>query len=107
MLSVVLAVFPHDVFRIGHMLGSLIYFVSVVIIQLNVSKLELRINNLPKYLPVLGILVILSYVLFLTFEISEIAFEGFRYIAIALEWLAYFTLMVWLVMHGFYIQKSK
>ena len=105
--SIALAVFPHDIFRIGHMLGSLVYFVSVVIIQFNVSKLELRMKSLPKYLPVLGILVILSYVLFLTFEISEIVFEGFRYIAIALEWLAYFILMVWLVIHGYYIQKSK
>ena len=105
--SIALAVFPHDVFRIGHMLGSLIYFVSVVIIQINISKLELRLKNTPKYLPILGILVVISYVLFLTFEISEIAFEGFRYIAIALEWLAYFILMMWLVTHGYYIQKTK
>ena len=105
--SIALAVFPHDVFRIGHMLGSLVYFVSVVIIQVNVSRLELRIKNMPKYLPVLGIIVVVSYVMFLTFEISEIIFEGFRYVAIVLEWLAYFVLMAWLVMHGYYIQKSK
>jgi hypothetical protein len=105
--SIVLAVFPHDVFRIGHMIGSLVYFVSVVIIQVNVSRLELRIKNIPKYLPVLGIIVVVSYVMFLTFEISEIIFEGFRYVAIVLEWLAYFVLMAWLVMHGYYIQKSK
>ena len=105
--SIALAVFPHDLFRIGHMIGSLVYFVSVVIIQVNVSRLELRIKNIPKYLPVLGIIVVVSYVMFLTFEISEIIFEGFRYVAIALEWLACFVLMAWLVMHGYYIQKSK
>ena len=75
--SIALAAFPHDIFRLGHMLGSLIYFVSVVIIQINISKLELRMESVPKYLPVLGILVVVSYVLFLTFEISEIIFEGF------------------------------
>jgi hypothetical membrane protein len=105
--SIALAVFPHDVFRIGHMLGSFVYFFSVVIIQVNVSRLELRMKNIPKYLPVLGITVVVSYVMFLTFEISELIFEGFRYVAIALEWFAYFALMAWLVMHGYYIQKSK
>ncbi len=105
--SIALASFPHDVFRIGHMLGSLVYFVSVVIIQINISKLEMRINNMPKYLPALGILVVVSYMMFLTFEISEIVFEGFKYIAIGLEWMAYFVIMVWLVMHGYYIQKTK
>lgn len=105
--SIALAAFPHDVFRLGHMLGSLIYFLSVVFIQINISKLELRMESVPKYLPVLGIVVVVSYVLFLTFEISEIIFEGFRYVAIFLEWLAYFTLMAWLVMHGYYIQKTR
>ena len=105
--SIALATLPHDIFRLGHMLGSLIYFVSVVIIQINISKLELRMKGIPKYLPVLGIFVVVSYVLFLTFEISEIIFEGFRYVAIFLEWLAYFTIMAWLVMHGYYIQKTR
>jgi len=105
--SVVLAVFPHDVFRIGHMMGSLVYFVSVVVIQVNISKLELRIKSIPRYLPAIGLSVVVSYVLFLTFEISEIIFEGFRYVAIVLEWFAYFVLMTWLVMHGIYIQRVK
>jgi hypothetical membrane protein len=105
--STVLAIFPHDVFRIGHMMGSLVYFVSVVIIQINISKLELRIESIPKYLPAIGLLVVVSYVLFLTFEISEIIFEGFRYVAITLEWFAYFVLMAWLVMHGYYLQQVK
>lgn len=105
--STVLAIFPHDVFRFGHMMGSLVYFVSVVIIQINISKLELRIESIPKYLPTIGLFVVVSYVAFLTFEISEIIFEGFRYVAIVLEWLAYFVLMAWLVMHGYYIQRVK
>ena len=56
--STILSIFPHDVLRIMHMLGAFIYFFSVVIVQITISKRELRAENIPKYLPYVGLAVI-------------------------------------------------
>ena len=105
--STILSIFPYDVLRIMHMLGAFIYFFSVVIAQITISKMELKVENIPKYLPTVGLAVIAFYFLFLGFEISEIISESFRLLACFFEWMAYFALMAWLVLHGYYLQKSK
>jgi hypothetical membrane protein len=105
--STILALNPHDISRLFHMLGAFIYFIGVVIIQINISKVELRVENIPRYLPLIGFIVVACYVLFLGFEISEIISESFKFLACFLEWMAYFSLMAWLVFHGYYTQVSK
>ncbi|MHA2392684.1 MAG: DUF998 domain-containing protein [Promethearchaeota archaeon] len=105
--STVLALNPHDISRMFHMLGAFVYFIGVVVIQVNISKMELKVDKMPKYLPFVGFLVIACYVLFLGFEISELALESFKYIACFFEWMAFFSLMAWLVLHGYYTQIAK
>jgi hypothetical membrane protein len=105
--STLLALNPHDISRLFHMLGAFIYFIGVVIIQINISKMELRVESIPRYLPLIGFIVVACYVLFLGFEISEIISESFKFVACFLEWMAYFSLMAWLVLHGYYTQVSK
>jgi len=105
--TIVLALNPHDISRLLHMLGAFVYFIGVVVIQVNISKMELRAENVPKYLPIVGILVIACYVLFLGFEISELVSESFKLLACFFEWMAYFSLMAWLVLHGYYTQVAK
>lgn len=105
--SVLLAIFPHDVLLIMHMLGAFVYFFSVVIIQISFSKMELKTENMSKFLPIIGLVVVMNYVLFLGFEISEILSDVFRLLACLFEWMAYFSLMVWLLVHGFYLHRVK
>ena len=105
--STVLALNPHDISRIFHMLGAFIYFIGVVVIQINVSKMEIKTENIPKYLPIVGILVVVCYILFLGFEISELISESFKLLACFFEWMAFFALMAWLVLHGYYTQIAK
>lgn len=105
--STVLALNPHDISRLFHMIGAFIYFIGVVVIQINISKMELRAENIPKYLPLISLVVVACYALFLSFEISEIILESFKFIACFFEWMAYFSLMVWLLLHGYYTHVSK
>lgn len=105
--STILALNPHDISRIFHMFGAFIYFIGVVIIQINISKMELKTEGIPKYLPVIGIIVIACYVLFLSFEISELASESFKLLACFFEWMAFFSLMAWLGLHGYYTHITK
>jgi len=105
--STILALNPHDISRLFHMLGAFVYFIGVVVIQINLSKMELKAENIPKYLPLVGILVVACYVLFLGFEISELISESFKLLACFFEWMAFFSLMTWLVLHGYYTQVAK
>ena len=89
------------------MLGAFTYFIGVVVIQVNITKIELKTENVPKYLPIVSIAVVMCYVLFLSFEFSELISESFKFLACFFEWMAYFVLMVWLVLHGIYTQQAK
>ena len=105
--STILALNPHDISRLFHMLGAFVYFIGVVVIQINLSKMELKAENIPKYLPLVGFLVVSCYILFLGFEISELISESFKLLACFFEWMAFFSLMAWLVLHGYYTQVAK
>jgi len=107
--SILIGLNPHDISRPLHLLGALTYFIGVVFIQISISRIELKVGNIPKYLPLLGFIVVACYLLFLSFEISELisGSESFRLLACFFEWMAYFSLMAWLVLHGYYTQVAK
>ena len=105
--STFIALNPHDISRLFHMLGAFTYFIGVVVIQINISRMELKVENIPKYLPLVGFIVVACYLLFLGFEISELISESFKLLACFFEWMAFFSLMAWLVLHGYYTQVAK
>lgn len=105
--SILIGLNPHDISRLFHLLGAFTYFIGVVVIQINISRMELKIKNIPKYLPFVGFLVVACYLLFLGFEISELISEYFKLLACFFEWMAYFSIMAWLVLHGYYTQVAK
>ena len=105
--SILIGLNPHDISRPFHLFGAFTYFIGVVVIQINISRMELKVKNIPKYLPFVGLLVVACYLLFLGFEISELISESFKLLACFFEWMAYFSLMAWLVLHGYYTQVAK
>ena len=105
--SVIMSVFPYDISRLLHLLGAFTYFFSAVIIQALIAKIEFKTSNMLKYLPLIGLIVVLTYVLFVSFEISVLLSNNFRMLACFFEWMGYFSLMAWLVLHGHYTLKSK
>jgi len=105
--STLIALNPHDISRPFHLVGALTYFIGVIVIQVNISRMEIKVKSIPKYLPFVGFLVVACYGLFLGFEISELISEAFRLLACFFEWMAFFSLMAWLVLHGYYTQVAK
>ncbi len=86
----ILSIFPYDVIRLAHMKGALIYFFYAMIIQITVSKIELKSPSIPKFLPIIGLIVVMNYLLFVSFEMAEIISESFRILACFFEWMGYF-----------------
>ena len=105
--TIMIALNPHDTSRFFHLLGAFTYFICVVIIQTFFFKMELKAEDIPKYLPFVSILVVVVYFAFLSFEMLELVSESFRAIACFLEWMAFFTLMAWLFLHGYYTHQIK
>jgi len=105
--TVIIALNPHDISRMLHLTGAFIYFFGVVIIQINLSQMELKVESMPKYLPASGFLVVINYALFISFEVSEIISSIFRLLACFFEWMALFSILGWLLIHGLYLHRIK
>ena len=105
--SIIIALNPHDTSRFFHLIGAFVYFISVVVIQSFYTKMELNAENIPKYLPFVSILVVLVYFVFLSLEIVVLVSGFLREIACFSEWMALFSLMIWLGLHGFYTHQIK
>ncbi len=100
--SIIIALNPHDISRAFHLIGAFTYFIGVVFIQTFFFKMELNAEDIPKYLPFVSILVVVVYFTFLSLEIVVLVTGFLREIACFSEWMAFFSLMVWLGLHGYY-----
>lgn len=105
--SIIIALNPHDTSRVFHLIGAFIYFIGVVVIQSFFFKMELKAEGIPKYLPFVSILVVVVYFTFLSLEIVVLITGFLREIACFSEWMALFSLMAWLVLHGYYTHQVK
>ena len=103
--SIIIALNPHDTSRFFHLIGAFIYFIGVVFIQSFYFKMELNAEDIPKYLPFVSILVV--YFTFLSLEIVVLVTGFLREVACFSEWMAFFSLMVWLGLHGYYTHQIK
>lgn len=105
--SIIIALNPHDTSRFFHLIGAFIYFISVIVIQSFYFKMELNTEDIPKYLPFISILVVIVYFTFLSLEIIVLITGSLRKIACFSEWIAFFSLMGWLGLHGYYTYQIK
>ncbi len=105
--SIIIALNPHDISRAFHLIGAFTYFIGVVFIQTFFFKMELKAEDIPKYLPFVSILVVVVYFTFLSLEIVVLVTGSLREIACFSEWMAFFSLMVWLGLHGYYTHQVK
>lgn len=105
--SIIIALNPHDTSQFFHLIGAFIYFIGVVVIQSFYFKMELSAENIPKYLPFVSILVVVVYFVFLSLEIVVLVSGFLREIACFSEWIAFFSLLAWLGLHGLYMHQIK
>ena len=105
--SIIIALNPHDTSRFFHLIGAFMYFIGVVVIQSFYFKMELNAEDIPKYLPFVSILVVVVYFTFLSLGIVVLVTGALREIACFSEWMAFFSLMVWLGLHGYYTHQIK
>ncbi len=105
--SIIIAINPHDTSRTFHLIGAFTYFIGVVIGQSIFFKMELEAEKIPKYLPFVSILVVVVYFTFLSLEILVLVTGFLREIACFSEWMAFFSLMAWLGLHGYYTHQIK
>lgn len=90
-----------------HMMSALIYFFGVVILQTIIAVQEWR-RKLTPILPVSSILVVVIYLVFATLLSMADKVEGItRSTPVIWEWLAFCSLMFWLIAHTVILGRQK
>ena len=90
-----------------HMMSALIYFFGVVILQTIIAVQEWR-RKQPPILPVSSILVVVIYLVFATLMSMAGKVEGItRSTPVIWEWLAFCSLMFWLIAHTVILGRQK
>lgn len=91
-----------------HLMGAVIYFVGATLFGIIFIITEFRTPNLPKFLPVTGII---NTLLFLVFSVLLIIVEVAGISTIPeptlLEWLVFLSALIWLFVHGIYFHKKR
>jgi hypothetical membrane protein len=98
---------PYPVNMAVHEISALVYFLSVLPLQLLISIRELKGRRLPVVLPLSGILVVLTYLVFATLQILREATGMIpRSAPVFSEWLAFVFLIVWLLLHSLLLGRE-
>lgn len=105
--SYLLHLVPHSVSATAHIGGTILYFLASVCSFFVVSIAELKTDQLPNYLAIFGFIVIISYFTFLRFLLElEAGIFINRATAVTVEWVAYFSVLTWVVVHSLYVLKN-
>jgi len=105
--SIGLAAVPHSFSLTVHKMSALLYFFGVVILQTLIAGQEFR-RRLKLVLPLSSLAVVAVYLIFgvLLSMIGKI--EGItRNTPVIWEWLAFCSLMVWLIVHSVFLGDSR
>ena len=98
--SIGMSAIPYSLGPALHKSSTLLYFFGVVILQTAIGAQELR-RRLPLLLPVSSLAVVTIYLVFAFLFASIGKFEGVtRETPVVWEWLAFCSLMFWLLAHS-------
>ncbi len=105
--SIGVSAIPYSLHLKMHMTSAMIYFFGVVILQTIIAVQEWR-RKLPLILPVSSILVVVIYLIFASLMSMVGKVEGItRGTPVIWEWLAFCSLMLWLVAHTVILGRQK
>jgi putative exporter of polyketide antibiotics len=98
--SIGVSAIPYSLNLTLHKISALLYFFGVVILQTLIAAQEVR-RKLPVVLPVSSMSVVAVYLIFAVLLSLVGKIEGItRNTPVIWEWLAFCSLMVWLIVHS-------
>lgn len=98
---------PYSLNLKWHMMSALIYFFGTVVLQTLIAFQEWR-RRLPVILPFASLLVVAVYLIFAVLLSLVGRIEGItRSTPVIWEWLAFCSLMFWLVVHTLFLGSAK
>lgn len=105
--SIGVSAIPYSLNLKMHMSSALIYFFGVVILQTIIAVQEWRIKQ-PWILPVASIFVVAIYLIFASLMSMAGKVEGItRSTPVIWEWLAFCSLMLWLITHTVILGRQQ
>ncbi|MHA2309294.1 MAG: hypothetical protein ACXABJ_08455, partial [Candidatus Heimdallarchaeaceae archaeon] len=105
--SYLLHLIPYSISATAHIGGTILYFLASVFSFFVISIVELKTDKLPNYLAIFGFIVIICYFTFLRFLLElEAGIFINRTTAVTVEWFAYLSVLVWVIVHSVYVLKN-
>lgn len=105
--SVGMSAVPHSLSLAVHKLSALLYFFGVVILQALIAAKEFRCR-LAGILPLSSLAVVAVYLVFAVLLSLAGKVEGItRNTPVVWEWLAFCSLMFWLIVHSFFLKNAQ
>jgi len=99
---------PYTISLALHISSIMVYFFGSVISQILIIKIEYGNSKIPNYLAIFGFFVIFTYLLFFVLEIVVlVGIMTDKTMSVVSEWLAYLSIMIWVVVHSYYTYKSE
>lgn len=104
--ALIVAIVPFSVSYSIHMWGALIFFVGSTFSGMIFVTIELKTQNIPKYLPLTLLINVIVYGIFAVLLIGEKMSIVPKGSSVIWEWVAFTTSIFWLFVHGVYTYKN-
>jgi hypothetical membrane protein len=91
-----------------HMIGAMVYFLGATSFQLVFAVTELKTKDIPKHLPMLGLLnlVVFSAFSYQLIQVEVLQIPGIPEPAL-FEWLVFASAILWVIAHGLFILSER
>ena len=104
--SLMVAIFPFSVSLYLHELGAMLLFIGTVFSSSIFASFEIKLKELPKYLPTSLIVNVIIYSIFAFLLFGGMFSSIFEGTDIIWEWLAFCASLQWLFFHGIYMRLN-
>jgi hypothetical membrane protein len=105
--TILMTAVPFSVGPAVHKSGIGLYFLGVVFLQSIVGIKEVSLKELPRVLPALSLLIVVSFLIFFVLVILYETGNVGRNTPVIWEWMCFFTSMGWLVGHTIILGKEN
>jgi hypothetical protein len=105
--TVLMTATPFSVAPIVHQTGIGLYFLGVVLLQAVISINEWSLKGVPRILPALSLVMVISYLVFATLMFLYGQGTVSRTTPVIWEWLAILSSIVWMLAHSTLLGKTN
>ena len=105
--ELILGLVPNNVSSDIHTIAALFFFIGAACYGISYGATELKSNIFPRYLGYSGFIMSAPFLIFSGSLFIITIFPSLTYNPAIWEWLSYFSIIGWAIIHAIFMQKEK